>query len=351
MGPATMAPVPTKMLARIWAALPRRLGAATGETASLGKPEIADAWTPEGKRYYAELELVEPSGGKLWLSVELAIAIAVAGGRLGRPRSEILDNISTLTFQDAELEEMDECVETLCATMNEELQRELGDRHRVAFSRATLEPPTDIDGGPLARAHARLELDTLTSGELELVVPTAVFAIVGEDADADSEAPVASEHDDGLGRIQRPAAQGRSPDEGPLLTPEEMAAIRDATKAMGAGKTLIVAQQRGARERWRDSIAEAGIEDMEVCASEHQLLAACREQAIETLVIDADACSSGGLGVLAAVRTLQGGPERRVVLASQPTRSHLVACVAGGATDYLAEPADADELRKLLTGG
>lgn len=52
--------------------------------------------------------------------------------------------------------------------------------------------------------------------------------------------------------------------------------------------------------------------------------------------------------VLAAVRGKAGIPDARIVVASRPTHAHLVSCLAGGATAYLARPLDLAKFAREL---
>lgn len=137
------------------------------------------------------------------------------------------------------------------------------------------------------------------------------------------------------------------PSAGPLLTPEELEAIRDATRASLRGATMVVAEWPSAQDEWRATLGGLGIE-LEIVASHHQVLAACRERSIDVIVVDADACAAGGLTLLAAIRGRVGVPTRRVVVASRPTQKHLVACIGGGASDYLCRPLDEATIAKMI---
>lgn len=149
--------------------------------------------------------------------------------------------------------------------------------------------------------------------------------------------------------------EGAAPDDdtssagGPLLTAEELAAIRDATRAAVRGVAMIVAERPSAQDGWRESLAALGV-DFEVVASHHQVLTACRERAIDLIVVDADACAAGGLTLLAAIRGRIGVPLRRIVVASRPTQTHLVACIGGGASEYVCRPLDDITLARIVGG-
>jgi CheY-like chemotaxis protein len=381
---------PSKTLTRIWRALPAQLSSVVSEEATLAKPKLSSKWEPQGRRYYAELALVEPRPGKLWMVFALPLAIACAGKLVVRPAGAIRQSIESQSFDGDDLDAMGECVNTFCAAINDAVQAELGADHRVVFRSGSQEPPALEGIGPLHVASARLELGGLARGELQLVVPTDVFDVASteprsdedddeddedededededdEDKDADDDDADASDADAADDAPQkgarkkkkkkrkRDAGDGRRPDreaqdgDRPLLTPEELAAIREATRGgIGRGMTMIVTPRETAHEQWRASLEGLEIE-IEFVSDHHQLLAACRTRQIETIVVDADHCASGGLTVLAALRGKAGAPKRRVVVASQPTQRHLVACLGGGASDYVCRPLDTDTLRRVL---
>jgi CheY-like chemotaxis protein len=133
------------------------------------------------------------------------------------------------------------------------------------------------------------------------------------------------------------------------LTAEELAAIRAATQSAMPGKTLIVVPSMAQRAEWTELLDQSGL-DFEFVGDPFQLLNLCRTGNIEGVVIDADACASGGLTVLAALRGRLPELVARVVVASRPTRTHLVSCLAAGATAYLARPFLAHTLREHLDG-
>ncbi len=103
------------------------------------------------------------------------------------------------------------------------------------------------------------------------------------------------------------------------------------------GKALVVVPLAHDRAAWSELLEGSGLE-FEFISDRHQLAQALRIGGVSGVVIDADACAAGGLGELALLR---GRAERslpRVVVASQPTRTHLVSCLAAGATGYMPKP-------------
>ncbi|MBC8069837.1 MAG: response regulator [Deltaproteobacteria bacterium] len=371
--------IPEKTLLQIWKALPPQLGSVVGEDARLAEPVLARAWSHSGKRYYAELELVEPRVAKLWMSFSLPLAIASAGHLVMRPKNAIRSNIESATFDGDDLDAMGECVNTFCSALNEAVRGELGDDHRIVFRTGSLEAPDISAVGPLSLATGRLEFGDLATGELELVVPDAVFVAVREEAEDDEGDEDDEDDEDGDGEQDAHDAEGKlvdvsadAPPEkrrkpkrkksrkggddddasdpasaGPLLSPEELAAIREATTAMTKGLAVIVADRPSARELWKESLTSIGAE-FELVANHHQLLATCRTRNVDVVVVDADWCPSGGLTLLAAIRGAIGVPARLVVVASLATLPHLVACYAGGASEYLTRPLDDATLGRIM---
>jgi CheY-like chemotaxis protein len=136
---------------------------------------------------------------------------------------------------------------------------------------------------------------------------------------------------------ETPAAEPGA-DDGMSLTPEELAAIREATReSMTAGKTLLVVPLSRDRAGWTALLAETEF-DYDFAPDVIGLTRALRSGAYASVVVDADACPSGGLPALTLIREASGGTVPAVVVASSPTRTHLLSCVAAGAKGYLAKP-------------
>lgn len=133
------------------------------------------------------------------------------------------------------------------------------------------------------------------------------------------------------------------------LSPEELAAIREATRTPNTPWGVLVVSRVEDREVWSTELGGAGV-DPSFVADPHELIVALRERDIETVIIDADACPSGGLPVLAVLRSRDPRPSHAIVVASRPTRTHVVSCIAAGATGYLARPFELEQLLAQLRG-
>ena len=128
------------------------------------------------------------------------------------------------------------------------------------------------------------------------------------------------------------------------LTAAEIAAVREAVWSMrSSGRILLVVPMACARDGWSAALADSAM-DYTFIPDVHELARALAGGEVRAVVIDADCCASGGLPELATARARGGADLRCVVVASQPTRRHLVSCVAAGATDYVSRPFEVDML-------
>jgi DNA-binding response OmpR family regulator len=133
------------------------------------------------------------------------------------------------------------------------------------------------------------------------------------------------------------------------LSSEELAAIREATRPGAAAGILVIVSRPEDREAWSIDLDGSNM-DVAYVVGTHQLLVAVRDRDVESVIIDADACPSGGLPALAALRNCGARLVQRIVVASRPTRTHVVSCIAAGATGYLARPFTAERLLEQLRG-
>ncbi len=147
-----------------------------------------------------------------------------------------------------------------------------------------------------------------------------------------------------------PAPDADAHARGVELSPEELAAIREATRAgTGGPGNVVVVSRLEDRQQWTADFVDSGVEPSFV-GDPHQLIVALRDRDIEIVIIDADACASGGLPALAVLRNREPRPTHTIVVASQPTRTHVVSCLAAGATGYLARPFELEQLLEQLRG-
>lgn len=313
------------MLQGLWSALPAQFGAVVGVGATLGAIETRSEWTPRAGTYYAELERSEPNAGRLVMGFEVPLAIACAGQLLLVPDGQLREKIAAGELTQEDRDGMGECVGTFIAAIVEAARAVVGVDEQWTLKRAVLDAAELELGDALAVASADLEVGDLAKGRFEVIAPLSLWG--GERKKADVET------DPSVGGVE--------------LTAEELAAIRAATQSSVPGKTLVVVPSLVQREEWTTVLEQIGV-DFEFVGDPYEILQLCRTATVEAVVIDADACPSGGLTILAAIRGRTPDPIPRVVVASRPTRTHLVSCLAAGATAYATKPIAPETLREHL---
>lgn len=331
---STRVPPPSplhRILDAIWAALPAQIGAIVSSGAELGPLVLTQDWTPGPGMYFAELERAEPSdahSSPIVMAFELPLAIVCAGQLVLVPDAAIKEKVAKNELAPEDLDAMGECVNTFAAAIGDAARKVLGDDHRFVVRKGSLDAPDPGTLGSLVVAGGDLKLGDLASGRFEIVVPQSIWATDGE-------------------RKRSEPMESTSESSGVELTAEELAAIREATQSRLAGKTLLVVPSMAQRGEWTTLLEQSGIV-FEFVSDPYQLLRMCRTETIDAVVIDADACPSGGLTILAVLRGRTQEPMARVVVASRPTRTHLVSCLAAGATAYMPKPIAADALREQI---
>lgn len=315
------------MLNGLWSALPAQFGAVVGVGAQLGAVEIGSEWSPRAGTYFAELERTEPSAGRLIMAFEIPLVIACAGQLLLVPDGRIREKVAAGDLTQEDRDGMGECVSTFIAAIVEAARAVMGTEERWVLQRAVLDVAELDVPDALAVASAELAIGDLAKGRFEVIAPLSLWGGGSEKKKTDAD----------------PGASAA----GVELTAEELAAIRAATQSSVPGKTLVVVPSLSQREEWTTVLEQCGI-DFEFVGDPFEILQLCRISSIEAVVIDADACPSGGLTVLAAIRGRTPDPIPRIVVASRPTRTHLVSCLAAGATAYATKPIAAETLREHL---
>jgi CheY-like chemotaxis protein len=350
----TLAPSTTTK--KIWRALPGQLKALLSREAELDEPEMSRAWTPVAGMYVAELQLVEPRTCTLYLGFELPLAIACSGALMMLPANAIAEKVRDRELSDDDLDAMGECVNTLCTQLNAAVRSELGEEYRVVFRQGSLAEPDVGVLGEHAVARGNLRVGELAQGLFDLVVPRDFFDAVSAHERNDGAAPreagemrAGTPRSPGAPAGEEPSARTRQAQfsgapsgAGVTLTAEELDALREATRDGGSSRTMVLVERTSEQPAWVD-LKTQGL-DVELCSSPQTALRACERGEIEVLVIDADACTSGGLAMLAMLRGEACRSIQRLIAVSLPTRSHLVACLAAGASNYLVKPLEPSQI-------
>lgn len=298
-------------LRALWKELPGHAGMVLGTEVTCKSPTYVESFDAPGRGYAARLES-EDGRFQAWVVFEMPAAIAAAGLLVMRQEANIKQRIDTGTFEGDDFDAMGEFVNQLVSPINDAIKKAPGESPHLIFKEGTI----DADGFPPATqvivAQSPISIGGLAKAEIYLVLPPAILGVE----------LAASENGGG----------------GLELTPEELAAIREATRAaVGSGRTLVVVPLERERALWSEILDGVGLDYEFVVdlASIHRLI---QSGEFGSVVIDADSCPAGGLPVLAALRRGDGPFLPALVVASSPTRSHLLSCVAAGAASYLSKP-------------
>lgn len=301
----------------LWKELPAQAGMVLGTEVGCKPLQYDDAFEPPSRAYAARLES-EDGHFKAWVVFELTAAIAAAGLLVMRQEPTIRHRIDAFTFEGDDFDAMGEFVNQLVAPINDAIKQAPGESPHFIFKEGTIDragfPPRE----QVACAHSEISIGGLAQAEIYLVLPPEVLGVQAR-----------IEDDGGVGLE---------------LTPEELAAIREATRAsVGGGRTLVVVPIERERAHWTELLEGVGL-DYEFVADLAGIGRQIATGEFGAVVIDADTCPAGGLPVLAALRGRDGPCLPALVVASSPTRSHLLSCVAAGARAYMKKPFEAQAL-------
>lgn len=310
-GPAARA------LRGLWKELPGHAGMVLGTDVSCKPPEYDESFDAPSQGYTARLES-EDGRYKAWVVFDLPAAIAAAGLLVMRQETTIKQRLESSTFEGDDFDAMGEFVNQLVSPINDAIKQAPGESPHFIFRDGTIDRGGFPPSQQVICAHSPISIGGLTQGRIFLVVSPDVLGI---------------EHateDEGGGGLE--------------LSAEELAAIREATRAsVGGGRTLVVVPIERERVVWTELLEGVGL-DYEFVLD---LAAIGRHLAtgeFGSVIIDADTCPAGGLPVLAALRGSEGPLLPALVVASSPTRSHLLSCVAAGARAYLSKPVEGQSL-------
>lgn len=299
----------------LWKELPDLAGMVLGCDVSCKSPVLEDQFSPPERAYVARLESEDGSASG-WVIFELQAAIAAAGLLVMRQEPTIKKRLDSGEFEGDDFDAMGEFVNQIVPSINDALKKGPGDAPHFIFKEGSIERDALPEPAGMVAGHGKVSIGGLADGVLMLVVPQAVLGVeITEEAVSD----------------------------GLELSAEELAAIREATReAVGTTRTLLVVPLQRERESWSELLSEVGL-DVEFVGDVAGLRRQLSVGDVGVVVIDADACPAGGLPMLAALRRDEGSVAGLIV-ASSPTRSHLLSCMAAGARSYLTKPIDPQSL-------
>lgn len=310
----------------LWEALPEQASTILGTEVSLGKIKFSEGVEEVGKKtYFSVLADDSGVGANLFFGVDECSAIAFAGLLVMMQEKVIKDKISRREMDEDDLDAMSECINQMTSVFNEVTKKTLESEVHLVFQSAGLKIPAELKRFEDTRvivARSKIQVGQLHSGEMRVLIPEMLFSGKGLD-------------DGG--------------DDAMSLSEEEAAALREAAQegAQEVGKVGLYLPLRRDEELWAGLFHESALES-ELAGCVHQLRRSCALGEISCILIDADACEHGGLPALARLLACQEVQVPVAVVASRPTRTHLIACLSAGSYTYLVKPMNADALRSSL---
>ncbi len=302
--------------------LPVHASTVLGAEIKMDKIKAEEGWTPSDTDYVATLSVEKPTPLEIYISIDRASAIASGGLLVMMQPKVIKEKIARGDFSDDDADAMGECINQFTSVVNDSLRECISPDHHAVFvgGEVGFQPPEE----QYLRGRAKLQVGDLHKGTIEFIVPRRLLDPSSIEDDAD----------------------GR----GVELSPEEMEALRDATRegfaAMG-DKIVVFLPISRERDEWSSLLEQAGVE-FEFAGDLLEMRRLCRAGEAATVVVDADACPSGGLPALARLHGWGDVSVPILVAASRPTRRHLVSCLAAGAASYVVKPLEgADVVRRL----
>lgn len=306
-------------LRRLWGELPGQAGMVLGTEVAFEDPVLEEHWRAPREAYVARLES-QDGAHRGWVVFDMPAAIAAAGLLVMRQETTIRERIKKGTFEGDDFDALGEFVNQIMPAINDALKSIPGEVPHFIFKEGTTDAAALPPAQGVVVVHGPVEVGGLAKGHVFLLFLPLALGIEPPEEDASG---------------------------GVELTAEELAAIREATRESNGTRTLLVVPLERERARWTELLDGVGLEYdfvLDVAGLRRQLA----KGEVGVVIIDADACPAGGLPILAALRTGRGPRIPAVVVASAPTRSHLLSCVAAGAHSYLTKPFEPQALLEAV---
>ncbi|MEE9384443.1 MAG: response regulator [Nannocystaceae bacterium] len=314
----------------LWERLPGQTGEVLGAEVTFEKHKLGDI--EEGQLstlYIATLATEQPQAVDMFLGFDVKSAIAFSGLLVMMQEKVIREKMSRRDMAEDDLDAMGECVNQLTSAITEVVRDVIGPDYHMRFTdggMGSLEAFEKYAGLRVVGATSKISIGDLHVGKLIIAVPEQMFT--GESSAA--------------------IAQGEGG--GVEISEEEAAAIRQATlDGLGDSVSTAVLLLPIERERalWEATLEKSGLPFV-LAKDVHGVRRAFRDGEAGLVIIDADACPSGGLPALAQILSSTETQIPVFLAASNPTRVHLVSCLAAGAASYLVKPLEADGLRNRI---
>lgn len=310
----------------LWEELPKMASMILGAEIKFGKLKTSVGVEETGKKiYFSTLAEGSGDGLSLFFGIDECSAIAFAGLLVMMQEKVIKDKISRREMDEDDLDAMSECVNQLTSVFNEVTKARLDTDTHLIFQSAGLKMPAEIErfeGQRIIVARSKLMVGEMHTGEIRVLVPEVLFTGGSPEDTAD----------DALS-----------------LSDEEAAALREATReGMDiVGKIGVFLPTRRDEENWQRLLNEGSLESV-LASTIHGLRRHCALGELACVLIDADACEQGGLPALARLLAFSDVDVPVAVVASNPTKTHLVSCLSAGSFTYLVKPLTSEQLRTSL---
>jgi len=292
-----------------------------GHNVRFAAPEVLATINVPERAYVARLEAADGTAAFVVLALEPAIAAASL--MLERPEADVKTRLAAGTLETDDTDALGELFNQLAVPLAAAIETQTGRPLPLLFKSGS------CDGSEQPRGEVVVRMSCnpgdLANGPFFVVVPETLMAV--------DSAPVVD------------ASPGFD------LSPEEIAALREATREAahsGVTKALVIVPIARDHAHWKDLLDKAGLAH-EIASDVTAAIVALRAGEFDAVIVDADSSPAGGLPMLAKIRAAASGVPS-VVVASFPTRTHLIGCLAAGVRRYMTKPLDVQALIDDLGG-
>ncbi len=310
----------------LWGRLPKLSSDVLGEDVTISKMKLVEEWVDHSNQYVASLHVEGPHEAHLFLVFDVELSIAFGGLLVMMQEKAIREKMVRKEMTEDDYDAMGECVNQMSSVINETLKEVLGEGFHARFVQGVVGENPELasyQDQAMARATGKLKVGSLHEGKFQVIIPERM--LTGEE-------------------------EGQGATDGFELSAEELEALREATKdgfrAVCDSIVLLLAVDRE-QETWTKTLEETGLE-INVARNIFDVRRYARDGQCGVVMVDADASPSGGLPALAAIRGARDIEAPVIVAASEPTRPHVISCMAAGAITYMVKPLDVTVLKDRL---
>lgn len=300
----------------VWKALSEQTASILGHDVRFSAPEVVTEISVPDRAYVARLEAADGTAAFVVLALEPAIAAVSL--MLERPEADVKTRLASGTLESDDTDALGELFNQLAVPLASAISAQIGRPLSLPFKSGS----NDGSEQPRGEVVVRMSCNPgdLADGLFLVVVPEALMAV--------DSAPAVD------------ASAGFD------LSAEEIAALREATREAaqsgGVTKALVIVPIERDHAAWKDLLDKAGLAH-EITGDVSTMLVPLRAGEFDAVIVDADSSPAGGLPMLAKIRAAASGVPS-VVVASFPTRTHLIGCLAAGVRRYMTKPLDVQAL-------